>query len=110
MKKYTMLKTPLPKKLEQETETSSGASVFQMRKTTNQIIDCLTELTEVVDGKQIQIARGYTKIGNEIIKHEETTNLKEQLLNELKEARFHHSQGIFVEWEDIEAIINSLIK
>lgn len=95
------MKTPLPEKIQGEIVKMGELEGMQMSveaSTVNQLIDCVAELTEVVEGKQ-------------------TPTLKETLLSELKNKSnipwdyYHDIPGdtVVVNWSDVEAIINRLI-
>jgi hypothetical protein len=86
-----------------------------VKDTVNQLIDCLTELTAVVEGKQDNFVdvRGHSTTGNPVGHVPNftvsTPTLKEQLLGEMDElTRVGASNLIHV--SDAKAIINSLIK
>lgn len=86
------METPLPKKI--EFKEYDAVYQYTIRHTINQLIDCLAELTKIVEGKQDMVITsgllgefaGFERDETPAFKGKETPSLKETLLKELRKA------------------------
>ena len=109
------MKTQLPEKLGNKPAKDDESNlVYEVMDKVDQLIDCLAELTEVVEGKQDEppaFECNSCAFGKPCSKH--THTLKETLLGEInKQPQFLFMAGggkTHILKEDVEAIINRLM-